>query len=411
MPEAARRLFVTISARARPLFEPLLRRFPWAGRFLDALYYLVVTGRPVAPGDVRADTGPSRSPIKEVFGPIGMNVSAYIQSETGTGESARSMLTTLDAAGIPHVLFNMTDHSALNNDRQFTQFEAQTPYAFNLLHLLPVTLPHLFAERGVDFLVNRYNIGFWNWELESFPVEWLQSLRHYDEVWVSASFTRDHLALVSPRPVFRVPLALPDPPPLPPGLDRARFGIPGDSFVFLFMFNWHSSMGRKNPLGLIDAFKRAFTPDDNVVLFIKSSNMSGEDMELMRGGAGPARILFMDDILPREEVYALYALCDSYVSLHRAEGFGLPLAHAMQAGKPVIATGYGGNLDFMRPGNSYLVNHTLIDIEETHWWYRAGAWWADPDLDHAAALMRLVYENQEAARSVGAVARDDVRAE
>jgi glycosyltransferase involved in cell wall biosynthesis len=107
-------------------------------------------------------------------------------------------------------------------------------------------------------------------------------------------------------------------------------------------------------------------------------------------------------------VNTLYYLCDCYVSLHRSEGFGLTPAEAMCAGKPVIATAYGGNVDFMTSENSYLAKYKLIEIDRDYHPYLKGFVWADPDLDHAAELMRHVYENREEAKNIGRKAREDV---
>jgi glycosyltransferase involved in cell wall biosynthesis len=129
----------------------------------------------------------------------------------------------------------------------------------------------------------------------------------------------------------------------------------------------------------------------------------------MQRASKRTNVQIMDTVVSRDEVHALYHLCDCYVSLHRSEGFGFTPAEAMSAGKPVIATGYGGNVDFMTPDNSYIVKHKLIEIDRDHGPYRRGWIWADPDLDHAAQLMRRVYENREEARAIGRKAREDVR--
>lgn len=102
------------------------------------------------------------------------------------------------------------------------------------------------------------------------------------------------------------------------------------------------------------------------------------------------------------------ATCDCYVSLHRSEGFGLTMADAMSYAKPVIATAYSGNLDFMDDENSYLVPYRMSPIPSDWWAYSPAAEWADPDVEAAAQLMRHVYEHQDEARSRGERARSDV---
>ena len=113
----------------------------------------------------------------------------------------------------------------------------------------------------------------------------------------------------------------------------------------------------------------------------------------------------IDQLLSREEAYALMNVCDGYVSLHRAEGFGFTMAEAMLLGKPVIATGYSGNMDFMSPANSLLVDHARVPIIQEVPSYRMGCLWAEPSIDHAAELMRWVHGHPVEARAMGARAR------
>jgi glycosyltransferase involved in cell wall biosynthesis len=123
----------------------------------------------------------------------------------------------------------------------------------------------------------------------------------------------------------------------------------------------------------------------------------------------PAVIL--DSFLSKGEVNALISLADCYTSLHRSEGFGLPLAEAMYLKKPVIATAYSGNLDFMNVNNSFLVKYRLSEIKEDIGPYKAGSVWAEPDIEHAAALMRQVYEDRGLGLSIGRRASLDVQSE
>jgi hypothetical protein len=176
------------------------------------------------------------------------------------------------------------------------------------------------------------------------------------------------------------------------------------------MFDLQSSLHRKNPTALIEAFKMAFDDRDDVVLVLKWTR--SRDVELgvavPRLDSDAKNIKVIDDVLEREEVNALLNMCDCYVSLHRSEGFGLPIAEAMILGKPVIVTAYSGNMDFTTPGNSLLVKYRMVDIAENYGPYKKGCLWADPDVQHAAELMRYVYENREAAREIGRRAQADI---
>jgi hypothetical protein len=160
-----------------------------------------------------------------------------------------------------------------------------------------------------------------------------------------------------------------------------------------------------------EAYKRAFKPGDGAHLVLKSANgdKRQDDLaELHEAAAGRPDILVIDDYVAAGRIDAMIAACDAYVSLHRAEGFGLGMAAAMSLGKPVIGTGYSGNLTFMNESNSYLVDWKRTQVGPGVPIYPAGDHWADPDLDDAARLMRYVFENRAEAAERGAKARSDI---
>ncbi|MCZ0903745.1 glycosyltransferase, partial [Microcoleus sp. HI-ES] len=183
-------------------------------------------------------------------------------------------------------------------------------------------------------------------------------------------------------------------------------------FIFLFVFDFSSHIQRKNTLATIQAFKQAFGEDTRLLLIIKSSN-SNKHLEqqklLMSAIANCSNIKHLDGYLSKNKLNGLLYNCDCYVSLHRCEGFGLTMAEAMFYGKPVIATGYSSNTEFMNVGNSYLVKYKLIPIEQDCGPYKKGNVWAEADVEHAADLMRYVFNNYREAQQMGAIAAEEIK--
>lgn len=340
---------------------------------------------------------------------IGVNLMGYLTAELGTGEGARANAKSLKAVGINVSLINIENHSVSRKcDFTFSEFSDHNPYPINLIHVNADMFPKLYFEKG-HLLRNRYNIAFWNWELSDFPKEWLKSFKYCDEIWVPSSFAFSAIAKKSPLPVIKMPLAveidrIKD-------LNREDFGLKEEEFVFLFIFDFFSFFERKNPLGVIKAFQRAFSLSQNVKLVIKCINSSFDPqaMAKMREAAKGLNVLIMDKYLNRDETNSLLSLCDAYISLHRSEGFGLTLAEAMYLGKPVIATGYSGNMDFMNVNNSYLVRYNLVEIEKDVGPYKKGSLWAEPDVEHAAELMKKVHSDIALSKKVGEIASQDIR--
>ena len=354
-----------------------------------------------------------RRPVRAETGtlPAGINMAGFVQSEFGIGESSRAMWRAVQATGLPCALFNVRSTMHRNRDASFGQFaQGKNPYRVNLMTFSFDYARRFSRDMGPRFFAGRHNIGLWYWEQEHFPMRWHSAFDYYDEIWVPSDFTREAIAAVSPIPVRKItyPFYLNEAEATP---DRKRFGLPEDAFVFLFNFDFLSTTHRKNPAAVIDAFQRAFKIDDKAVLVLKSINWEHdrEGRAALGRRAEGANVVFLDPHLPGAEVNALFASADSYVSLHRSEGLGLGMAQAMYLGKPVIGTGYSGNLEFMNAENSLLVNFTMTELEEDSGPYERGTHWAAPDVAHAASLMRWVYENRAASRALGARGATEIR--
>ena len=345
--------------------------------------------------------------------PAGVRLVGYLDAELGMGELGRGLLSALRAAGEPVVTATETvtlsrrRHDAGVRDGEDDAEDADDADV-NVVCVNADRLPMVMDRLGTAFTNDRYTIGVWAWEVEEFPGHFRGSGGLVDEVWTCSAHARDAIAAGVDVPVHRVP-----PPVLPrPSVPRPRheLGLP-DGFTFLFCFDFFSVVDRKNPFGVIDAFCRAFAPGEGPHLLIKSINGAAAlaDLERVRLHAAERDdVHVVDGYVSAVEQAALVAACDAYVSLHRAEGFGYTMAEAMLAGRPVVATGYSGNLEFMDDRNSVLVGYDLVPIGEGKDPYPAGSRWADPDLDEAAAAMRRLVDDPAGAAALGERGRQDI---
>jgi glycosyltransferase involved in cell wall biosynthesis len=354
--------------------------------------------------------------VTRLAGLNGINVAGYLRTESGVGAAGRGYVRAAQALGIPVAL---RDLSSLSGNRALDathdRYADRLPYDVNLVCI--DVEPHFaaLAELGPDFLQGRYNVGIWAWELPEFPQKWHDRFAWYDEIWVASSFIANALSPVSPIPVVRVPPVLTPKAGAEGSRERGRrrLGAGDDEYVFLFVFDFNSHVERKNPLAAIEAFRRAFGARDRARLVFKCVNAESdrEGFERMsRAASGVPRIDVHAGYWPGAEVRDLMAACDAYVSLHRSEGTGLTITDAMSLGKPVIATGWSGNMDFMTVGNSYPVGYELVEVERTVGPYDRGQTWAEPSVAHAAELMRRVFDRPDEAAAVGARAARDVAA-
>jgi glycosyltransferase involved in cell wall biosynthesis len=330
----------------------------------------------------------------------------------GTGEHARQLVSALRCQGLSPTVIKLDPSAAPEDERLTPAADEPANGRFAEVNLLCVNadmVPLVADQLGSKFFSDHYTIGFWAWETSAFPRRFELAFRHVDEVWVGSRHVQEAVQAISPVPVVRIP----QPVSLPPGADQASPppGLDG-GFRFLFVFDYLSVFERKNPLAVVEAFSRSFPPGSGAALIIKTLNHGHDPTaheRLRTAAAQHPDITLIEDRLSAAERDGLINAADCYVSLHRAEGFGYTLAEAMWLGKPVIATGYSGNVDFMTADNSHLVDYRLVPIGPGNDPYPADGQWAEPDVAQAGRLMREVFEHRDAARALGSRAASDIR--
>jgi glycosyltransferase involved in cell wall biosynthesis len=347
---------------------------------------------------------------------LSVHVTGLLTGTLGLGEAARGYVRALEAADIAvststvdvREFVKITRHAHEGYARvEYADITATSPAGFNLVCINADELPRFAKLVGEDFLTERPSIGVWAWETDTVPDRWRSAFGLLDEIWVYSSYVAENLGRAAPIPVLRVP---PPVSPPDPGDGKLDLGIP-EGFQFLFMFDFFSTIQRKNPIGLIEAFRQAFEPGDGPQLVLKTINgvHRHEALEAVLWAArGRPDIHVVDRSLNARERDALVAGCDCYVSLHRSEGFGLTLAECMALGKPVVGTAFSATTDFMTEQNSYLVPYEMTRVGADCEIYPAEGSWAEPDVGEATQLLRRVLEQPEEARAKGERARRDI---
>ncbi len=330
--------------------------------------------------------------------PFGVNLMGDIRAETGLGQSMRMVAGMLDMSKVPLVIRQMdAPDSIVHQEKEWdNRIVSGNRYNINLLHINNSIWRKNYCRIPMEDLNGRYNIAYWLWELEEFPEEWVSCMDTVDEVWTPAEFISCGIRKRTDKPVYTMPYGM--------ELDmnnmygRGYFHLPENKFLFLVMYDFLSISERKNPKGCIQAYKRAFSKGNTEVgMVIKVNHLkNGSELDALKAELdGYQNIYFIIDNLSRKEVESLLEAVDVFVSLHRAEGFGLPLAEAMYLGTAVVATNWSAPTEFMDEDSVCLVDYKLITLQEDVGPYRKGNRWADADVGQAARYMQRLWEDRD----------------
>jgi len=334
--------------------------------------------------------------------PQGINIIGIVRSGTSIGLQCRLIAKALDAVNIPYCMIDLCDY--LNIEKQNFDYNYKITnelvYNVNLIVLNADVINQALRAINYKEMNKRYNAGYWAWELSEFPDVRCRGFHSLNEVWANSHFSAEAIAKktdvhVMPLPLYSENISFDI------KYNRDYFNLKKDIFLFMAAYDCDSHIGRKNPQAAIKAFIRAFSPQDKHVGLILKINKAKENKkhvdELSNMLSGYQNIYYIDNFLKDEEMSALTAASDAFVSLHRAEGLGLIPMEAMLLGTPVISTGYSGNMEYMTKENTALVGYNLVPVKDKF----IGAYlgkeyvWAEPNIEEAAENMkRLVSDSK-----------------
>ena len=330
---------------------------------------------------------------------VGAAVVGEVSRASGLGESARLHLAALGVLGVPH----------------WGADDGVPPAGVPLILHTNAAIPALEMLRlGRHLVQGRRIVGVWPWELQAVPASWRAGFEYVHEVWAPSRFSADAIRAAAPPGwdpgcIRVVPHPVACRPPEPASLGRADFGLPDDAVVTLAVVNLASAFTRKNPLGAIEAHRRAFGTRSDRVLLLRVGNPGhapGDFALLREAAAGLANVVLDTETRPRDEAWAAMAAADIVLSLHRSEGFGLVPAEAMLLGKAVVLTGWSGTEEFATDASTVRVPYTLVPAVDPRGVFTApGALWAEPDLDAAAGALAELADDPARRVRLGGAAR------
>ena len=346
-------------------------------------------------------------PYDENAFPMGINLIGNIRGDSGLGQSCRLVAKELAASNIPFMVYehHISEAFSMTNHTCDEYIEDKIKYGINLFHINPHEFAVSYMQLGKEVWDRHYNIAFWLWEIEEFPEEWIGCIDILDEIWTPAEFVSESIRKVTNKPVRTIPYHVEA--PVEKQYDRGYFKLPEDKFLFLMMYDSKSMMERKNPISVLQAFKQAFNQSNQEVgLVIKMNGRNEKDIEQIQTLMdGYDNIYFLTETLPKIEVNSLIACVDAFVSLHRAEGFGLVMAEAILNGTPCIATNWSANTEFMNADVACMVDYTLVTLNHEVGPYKQGSHWAEPDVVQAAEYMQKLFEDREYGRQMAEKAK------
>lgn len=397
----------TLLNRAKTRFRNRLATAPWIRKVIPESIRHRFSGKVMNALATRTGVPAPYIPGKY---PKGINLYGFFKAENGLAQGVRMYARALEESGIPHTLLNTDFLDWLpQKDTTFDdRLTTENKYAVNVMHVNPDQWQEacgMFPRSQFD---GHYNIGIFQWELETAPKDWKPLFDYVDEVWTPSAFTARTMRKETDKPV--IPILYCIETPYDETLTRADFGLKDGDFLVLMMYDSNSYASRKNPGAAIDAFREAFGEDpEDAKLVIKISNPKPEDIAFVEERLKPGSYILMTERLERRKMNSLIRLCDVFLSLHRSEGFGLVLAEAMNLGTATVATNWSANTEFMPEGTACLVDQKPVPVGSAYQYEQEGLTWADPDMHQAAGYLRRLKDDPEYLKEITRAGQKHIR--
>jgi len=399
--------FKAIGNRVKTRFKYWLVSDLWIKKVIPASFRKKFSGKVI---DALATRTEPPAPYEPEKYPKGINLYGFFKAENGLAQGVKMYARALEEGNIPHTLINtdfldwLPQEDTTFDDRLTTE----NKYAVNVMHVNPDQWQEACGMFPRSHFDGHYNIGIFQWELETAPKDWLPMFDYVDEVWTPSAFTGRTMSKETEKPVLPVLYCIET--PYDEKLTRADFGLPEDEFLVLIMYDSNSYASRKNPGAAIDAFREAYgEKPEGVRLVIKISNPKPEDIAFVEERLDPGAYTLMTERLDREKMNSLIRLCDVFLSLHRSEGFGLVMAEAMSLGTATVATNWSANTEFMTKDCSCLVDAKQIPVGDAYQYAQEGLTWADPDVHQAAGYLKRLKEDEAYRKTIARAGQEHIR--
>jgi glycosyltransferase involved in cell wall biosynthesis len=246
-------------------------------------------------------------------------------------------------------------------------------------------------------------IAYFYWEAIPLPQPWTASLNTVDEIWAPCKLVEDCCISGGFRgKIKRVPT--PANPFDLANVPTAEFsGIKKDSFIFYSISQWHNRKGWNE---LLTAYFDEFSEEDNVALIVKTNPVNSmvqhqipEDVRAIKSRFGDkktAPLALIHGIISEQDLLSIHKAGHCYVAPHHGEGWGMPIHDAILARKQIIATKFGGVVEYLDDESFYPIPFSMTPVTGMEWngAYNSDQKWAQPDILELKKIMRDAYDNK-----------------